>query len=169
MPAFKGPAAAYNQRSSLSTGQFFRLCMPVVFELFAQMRPNFRLYLILMENPTWQIDLDTFVALSVLFSSLALLTDKNWTEITLCFSALRLKYLYWAAVFVLRNSASSFHRLSISYLHCSVVRRPASVTPPLISTIWCFRPYKPYIFCEDMILVTCQCQHMLSWAQFTVV
>ena len=23
---------------------------------------------------------------------------------------------------------------------------PASVTPPLISTIWCFRPHKPYIF-----------------------
>ena len=28
-------------------------------------------------------------------------------------------------------------------------------------TIWCFRPYKPYIFCEDMILATCQCQHIL--------
>ena len=41
------------------------------------------------------------------------------------------------------------------------VVRPASVTPPLISTIWCFRPYKPYIFCEDMILATCQC-HILS-------
>ena len=25
--------------------------------------------------------------------------------------------------------------------------RPASVTSPLISTIWCSRPYKPYIFC----------------------
>ena len=29
-----------------------------------------------------------------------------------------------------------------------VCRRPASVTPPIISTIWCFRPYNPYIFCE---------------------
>ena len=48
-------------------------------------------------------------------------------------------------------------------------RRPASVTPPLISTLWCFRPYKPYIFCEDMILATCQCHSLLSWAQFTVV
>ena len=30
--------------------------------------------------------------------------------------------------------------------------RPASVTSPLISTIWCFRAYKLNIFCEDMIL-----------------
>ena len=29
------------------------------------------------------------------------------------------------------------------------------VTPPLISTISCFRPCKPYIFCEDMILAMC--------------
>ena len=42
------------------------------------------------------------------------------------------------------------------------VVRPASVTPPLISTIWCFRPYKPYIFREDMILPTCQC-HILGY------
>ena len=28
--------------------------------------------------------------------------------------------------------------------------RPASVTSPLISTIWCFRPYKPYIFWKLM-------------------
>ena len=62
---------------------------------------------------------------------------------------------------LLRNSASSFHWLSSSiFTVCSVVR-PASVTPPLISTIWCFRPYKPYIFCEDMILATCHC-HLLS-------
>ena len=47
------------------------------------------------------------------------------------------------------------------YLQCSFVR-PSSVTPPLISTKWCFRPYKPYIFCEDMILATCQC-HILSY------
>ena len=26
--------------------------------------------------------------------------------------------------------------------------RPASVISPFISTIWCFKPYKPYIFCE---------------------
>ena len=67
--------------------------------------------------------------------------------------------LYWGW---LRNSASSFHWLSSSIFN---VRRlfvcPASVTPPLISTIWCFRPYKTYIFCEDMILATCQCQHIL--------
>ena len=51
----------------------------------------------------------------------------------------------------------------------SVVRsffRPASVTSPLISTIWCFRAYKPYIFCEDMILATCQCQHIFCcWVE----
>ena len=72
----------------------------------------------------------------------------------------------------LRNSASSFHWLSSSiftYSLSSFVVGPASVAPPLISTIWCFRPHKSYIFCEDMILATCQCQHMLSWSQFTVV
>ena len=36
----------------------------------------------------------------------------------------------------------------------SFVVCPAWGTSPLISTIWCFRPYKPYIFCEDMILAT---------------
>ena len=45
-------------------------------------------------------------------------------------------------------------------------RRHASVTSPLISTIWCFRAYKPYIFCEDMILATCQCQHIFCcWVE----
>ena len=39
-----------------------------------------------------------------------------------------------------------------SLFGCSFV----SVTAPLIPTIWCFWPYKPYIFCEDMILATCQ-------------
>ena len=56
-----------------------------------------------------------------------------------------------------------------SVVRSSFVVCPALVTPPLISTIWCFWPYKPYIFCEDLILATCQCHHMLSWAQFTVV
>ena len=71
----------------------------------------------------------------------------------------------------LRNSASSFHWLSSSIFSvcCLFVVRPASVTPPLISTLWRFRPYKLYIFCEDMILATCQCHSLLSWAQFTVV
>ena len=64
----------------------------------------------------------------------------------------------------LRNSASSFHWLSSSIFSVCLFVRPASVTPPLISTIWCFRPYKPYIFCEDMILATCQCHSLLSWA-----
>ena len=72
---------------------------------------------------------------------------------------------------ILRNSASIFHWLSSSSIFNvrSFVVCPASVTPPLISTIWCFRSYKPYIFCEDMILATCQCHSLLSWAQFTVV
>ena len=52
--------------------------------------------------------------------------------------------LHWK----LRNSASSFHWLSSSIFNVrSFVCRPASVTPPLISTISCFRPYKPYLFC----------------------
>ena len=48
---------------------------------------------------------------------------------------------------------SSIHWLSSPIFPCSsfVVRRlfvrPASVTSPFISTIWCSRPYKPYIFC----------------------
>ena len=66
---------------------------------------------------------------------------------------------------ILQNSASSFHRLSSSIFTCLlssfVVRRPSRiVTSPLISTIWCFTPYKPYIFCEDMILATCQCEYI---------
>ena len=65
----------------------------------------------------------------------------------------------------LRNSASSFHWLSSSIFNVRLlfVVRPASVTSPLISTIWCFRPYKSNIFCEDMILATCQCHHILIW------
>ena len=43
---------------------------------------------------------------------------------------------------------------------------PLALTSPLISTIWCFRAYKPYIFSEDMILATCQCQHIFcSWVE----
>ena len=46
------------------------------------------------------------------------------------------------------------------------VCRPASVTSPPISTIWRFRAYKSYIFCEDMILATCQCQHIFCcWVE----
>ena len=56
----------------------------------------------------------------------------------------------------LQNSAFSFHRLSSSIFTVRSFVCPASVTHPLISTIWCFWPYKPYIFCEDMILATCQ-------------
>ena len=40
------------------------------------------------------------------------------------------------------------------------------MTSPLISTIWCFRAYKLYIFCEEMILATCQCQHIFCcWVE----
>ena len=63
----------------------------------------------------------------------------------------------------LRDSASSFHWLSSSIFSClssSSFSCPASVTSPLIYTIWFFQPYKPYSFCEDMILATCQCQHI---------
>ena len=43
---------------------------------------------------------------------------------------------------------SSIHWLSSSIFLClSSFVRPASVTSPFISTIWCSRPYKPYIFC----------------------
>ena len=82
----------------------------------------------------------------------------------------------YAFAIKLRNSASSFHWLSSSIFNVRSFGCPASVTPPLISTVWCFRPYKLYIFCEDMILATCQLSvstyplySLLSWAQFTVV
>ena len=45
-----------------------------------------------------------------------------------------------------------------------VCRRPSRiVTPHLISTIWCFRPYKPYVFCKDMILAMYHHHHMIIW------
>ena len=68
---------------------------------------------------------------------------------------------------LLRDSASSFHWLSSSIFSCCcLVGCPASVTSPLISTIWCFRAYKPYIFCEDVILAACQCQHIFyCWVE----
>ena len=66
----------------------------------------------------------------------------------------------------LRDSASSFHWLSSSIFSYWLFVRPALVTSPLISTTWCFRAYKPYIFCEDMILATCQCQHIFCcWVE----
>ena len=67
----------------------------------------------------------------------------------------------------MRDSASTFHWLSSSiFSFCRLVGRPASVTSPLISIIWCFRAYKLYIFCEDMILATCQCQHIFCcWVE----
>ena len=59
------------------------------------------------------------------------------------------------------SSSSRSWKTSNSSVGC-----PASVTSPLISTIWCFRAYKPYIFCEDMILATCQCQHIFCcWVE----
>ena len=83
--------------------------------------------------------------------------DRRKTNVVASYRTLQIK---------LRDSASSFHWLSSSvFSYCSVVR-PASVTSPLISTIWCFRAYKPYIFCEDMILATCQCQHIFCcWVE----
>ena len=57
---------------------------------------------------------------------------------------------------------------SIGWVALSSVvrRRRASVTSPLISTIWGFRASKPYIFCEDMILASCQCQHIFCcWVE----
>ena len=36
--------------------------------------------------------------------------------------------------------------VALSFLvGCSFVRPSGSVTSPLISTVWCFRPYKPYM------------------------
>ena len=72
---------------------------------------------------------------------------------------------FWMPSNSLQNALQSFRGdFSASSIQCI-----PSVTPPLISTIWCFRPYKRYIFCEVMILATCQCHALLSSAQFTVV
>ena len=57
---------------------------------------------------------------------------------------------------------------SIGWVALSSLVRSSSriVTSPLISTIRCFWAYKPYIFCEDMILATCQCQHIFwCWVE----
>ena len=80
-------------------------------------------------------------------------------------------YSFWAVKACIRKTQppASIGWVALSSLFVCLFVCPASVTPPLISTIWCFRPYKPYIFCEDMILATCQCHSLLSWAQFTVV
>ena len=66
-------------------------------------------------------------------------------------------YLYFYPYLYLRDSASSFHWLSssiFSYCRRRSFVRPASVNSPLISTIWYYRAYKPYIFCEDIITNT---------------
>ena len=59
---------------------------------------------------------------------------------------------YWTIPWL--EIAKLSHPASIGWVALSsLVRRrrssvrPASVTSPLISTIWCSRPYKPYIFC----------------------
>ena len=49
---------------------------------------------------------------------------------------------------LLRDSAS--HRSKAEKHYLTFVRR-ASVTSPLISTVWWFRPYKPYIFWKHLI------------------
>ena len=62
---------------------------------------------------------------------------------------------------IAKLSLPTDQRLSSSIFPCSSVRpyvRPASVTSPLVSTVWCLRSNKPYIFCLEMILAICQ-QH----------
>ena len=63
----------------------------------------------------------------------------------------------------LRDSAfqESIGWVALSSLVCRRRRRPASVTSPLISTIWGSRPSKPYIFCKDMILAACHHHHII--------
>ena len=66
----------------------------------------------------------------------------------------------------LRNSASSFYWLSSSIFN--VCSSSSFVPHPwhILSFPWCFWPYTPYIFCEDMILATCQCQHIFwCWVE----
>ena len=74
---------------------------------------------------------------------------------------------YWdgfANLEILRNSASSFHWLSSSIFNVrSFVVRPASVTPPLISTVFQTIQIKYFLWGYD------QCHSLLSGAQFTVV
>ena len=59
-------------------------------------------------------------------------------------------------------------RLSSSLFNCLwfVVCLSRIVAYLFISTIRSLRPYKPNIFCEDMILATYQCQHILCcWVE----
>ena len=70
----------------------------------------------------------------------------------------------WYLVLSLLEGVEAIAKLSLPKVHrlgspCSsfVVCCSSSrlVTPPLISTISCLTPCKPYIFCEDMILAMC--------------
>ena len=64
---------------------------------------------------------------------------------------------------LLGNSASAYLQL--------FDRRPSRIgTYSLISTILCFRPYKSYILCEDMILAMCHHHHMIiRWSSYIVI
>ena len=52
--------------------------------------------------------------------------------------------------YICETQPSSIHRLSSLIFPCLSVR-PATVTSPLISTVRCFRPYKPYIFWKLLV------------------
>ena len=77
------------------------------------------------------------------------------------------KWGWWCEILILnqnwnlQNSAFQQSKWAEPYLPF-VVPHP-SVTSPLISTIWCFRPYKPYSFCEDIIQARCHCHHIQVW------
>ena len=84
-------------------------------------------------------------------------------EVSKCFSSVT----WFQNLYCETQPPASIGWVALSSVVCLFVRRrPASVTSPLISTIWCFWAYKPYIFCEDMILATCQCQHIFCcWVE----
>ena len=63
---------------------------------------------------------------------------------------------------IAKLSPLAFHRLTSSIFPCLFVFL-SSVTSPLFFNIWQLVPCKPYIFCNDKILATCQRHYIPIW------
>ena len=66
-------------------------------------------------------------------------------------------------MFSCETQLPTVHWLSSPIFPCSSFVCPASVTSPLISTIWGSSPYKPNIFCKVMFPARWHHHHILIW------
>ena len=61
------------------------------------------------------------------------------------------------------------HRAWLQYCSVSLPAVHFDLSPlqwTVWCTVWCSGPHKTYIFCKDMILATCQCQHIFCcWVE----